>query len=838
MQNEQIENTFASPDIFDAVIERLLIVLLAFMPFAFGAVHAWSEQIVIALSATIAFCFMLKLLSYKSQPFVWTWAYLPVAILLLVIIFQLIPLPASVINAISPNTFAMKTELMGDLPNADTLLKSMTLSFYPYATKHDLRLVLAIVVVFVVVLNVYRHPEQIKRLLMAIAVIGGIIAAITLAQNLFGNGKIYWLIYNKNTRGYSGPFVNHSNYGQFMNLSIAAALALLAIKLHEAFGGKKVVPSTVSEYFSSSSTKPLWLLMAIISLGAATVFITLTRGGMVSMLIAAAFTTMIITTRKSLRAHSWIMVLVALVAFTCILYIGFDAVYDRLASIRQFDKVENGRIQILKDIAVAWTKFPILGTGLGTHSVVYPMFDRSFMTQLAAHAENEYAQLLEETGLVGLILMIVFGVIVWSNYAKIIRKPKAVVCSAVYGLGFGILAILIHSLSDFGQHLPANAALTAIFCALLLGLAKQPQIRIARTTPPSPKYRFMGLIILISLPVIYFGPLSEANNYRIAEKHWGKTMRMEKNITDRNWQGTDREYDELIAHASQALKYQPENIKYRHWTNVYRLRSVSRTTDAYTRDIIISPDEISTLRSIVDQFHQARLVCPTYGPSYSMAGQIELFFLNDDSGAEKIRKGFQLAPCDPVACFVAASLDVREGKTDDAVQKFNRAVNLNSRLWRNVTNIYVYQLSRPHQAIALAGNDIGRLSSLAEILDNMHYEDLAEQTRFKLKQVLEQKCAQPNPSAWTFAHMAAIYRKQENNTAAIEYYQRALDLEYSKIYWRMELAKLLEKTGKIQDAIYQARICLRIRPQFKQAEKFIADLSVKPSAIKQKFNLP
>jgi len=36
---------------FDKLIEWLLIALLAFMPFAFGAVEAWSEEVIIGLAA-------------------------------------------------------------------------------------------------------------------------------------------------------------------------------------------------------------------------------------------------------------------------------------------------------------------------------------------------------------------------------------------------------------------------------------------------------------------------------------------------------------------------------------------------------------------------------------------------------------------------------------------------------------------------------------------------------------------------------------------------------------------------------------------------------------------
>lgn len=234
---------------FDRVIEVLLIVLLAFGPLALGVVHAWSEQVVIALAALISLVFLLKLSLFKNIAFVWSWAYVPVAVFVLVAVVQLMPLPSSIVSIISPNTASLRQDLLGDLPNAHEVLSSMTLSFYPHATRHDLRLVLAVAAVFGVVINVYRRPERVKRLLAAIAIIGGALALLALMQDLAGNGKIYWLVptYDK---GYSGTFINHSHYGQFMNLSIGAALGLLFVTLHEAFTGHRVTPSRVAEYLT------------------------------------------------------------------------------------------------------------------------------------------------------------------------------------------------------------------------------------------------------------------------------------------------------------------------------------------------------------------------------------------------------------------------------------------------------------------------------------------------------------------------------------------------------------------------------------------------------------
>ena len=824
-----IDNIRGASGRFDTVIEWLLVGLLAFMPLAFGVVHAWSEEVVITLSGAIVICFLLKLVFDHHQSIIWSWSYVPVGLFILIGILQLIPLSTGLISIISPNTAVLKTELLGDLSNADDVLKSMTLSFYPNATKQNLRLILAIAGVFVVVLNVFRRPDQIKRLLAAIAVIGGVIAAITLAQNIFGNEKIYWFVLTRYGGANSGPFVNHSNFGQFMNLSIGATLGLLCVKLHEAFAGEKATPAGIVEYLISGSAKLLWLLIAVMGLCAAAVFVSLTRGGVVSMLIAMAFTTLLFASRRSLRNHSWIMVVMALVAFTCVLYVGFDAVYDRLASLRDLDKAESGRMQILKDIWVAWGKFPIFGTGLGTHLVVYPMFDRSTITALAAHAENEYAQAAEETGLLGLGILMIFGIIVCLNYVRNIRSTHSPIRLAAYGLGFGLFAILIHSFSDFGQHLPANAALSAIFCALLLALGNTRQ-EYKGTKAPGYKV-LLPCALLTGAFVIWIWAILGADNARVARSHWEKAVAMEKGLADRNWQGTEQEYAGLIFFAAAASDREPENIEYRHWLNVYRWHSISQVTDPDTGEFIVSEDLMPTVRNIVDDFHKARVICPTYGPTYSIVGQIEKFVLNDNSGAERIRKGFRLAPCNPTACFVAGYLDVAEGKNEDCIEKFQKAMQLDRGLFGRVVNIYVNHLSRPHLAISAAGDDIGRLSHVANVLEDMQYNDLAGQTREKIKDLLEVKCSQPDAPASVLISLGNIYRKQQDSEAAIKCYRRALMLDYGQVYWRLELAEMLAKTERIPEAMREAQICRQLRPQLKTAENLVMKLSVNPAVF-------
>src|SRR5438034_2712749 len=157
---------------FDLVIEILLSALLIFCPLTFGAVHAWSEQVVICIAAAMALCLMLKLIARPDARFVFTWAYAPIAIFLLLVGLQLLPLPAGITRVLSPATARTKSDLLADFPNAASILRTMTITFYSEATIRQLRLLLAVVIVFVVVVNVYQRIESIKRLLLVIASVG------------------------------------------------------------------------------------------------------------------------------------------------------------------------------------------------------------------------------------------------------------------------------------------------------------------------------------------------------------------------------------------------------------------------------------------------------------------------------------------------------------------------------------------------------------------------------------------------------------------------------------------------------------------------------------------
>ncbi len=812
---------------FDKVMEGLLIGALVFMPFAFGVVHAWSEEIVIAFAAALSLCFLLKGVVFRGVPFTWTWAYVPVVVFIAVVLIQLIPMPVGWIGLFSPNTVAQKTTLLNDVPEAGKVLSAMTVSFYTWATRHDLRLVLAVGAVFVVVFNVYRRPSQITRLLGAITAIGASVALLALAQNIAGNGKIYWSVLSPHGTAHSGPFVNHSHYAQFMNLSVGAALGFIFVKVHQRFRHTEVTPAAVTDYLGSSEAKLVWAAAAMVALGMASVFVSMSRGGMISMIIAGAFTALVLCSKKAIRGSGWVMALLVLGAFICVLCMGFNAVYDRLGSLRELHQAEGGRWQIVQDIAVAWTRFPVLGTGLGTHEVVYPMFDRSAIAALASHAENEYAQAAEETGAIGLAALVAFAVLVWRDYARTIRTGRAPIHSAACGLGFGLVAIMIHSLSDFGQHLPANAFLSVIFCALLVRLPHIEEEETEARPSLRASFRRSWLVSLAAVIMLWGWVLPEADAARLSEAHWEKVLVAERGLAERRWRGSNVQYTYLLQHAQQAVDHQPDNAQYRHWLNVYRWYAVARTIDPNAERVGLPSADLEFAERIAAELSHVRVHCPTFGPTWCVLGQLERFVLDrKEEGARNIRSGVALAPCDPTARFVAGMLEVEEGQIDAAADHLSRAVQLDASLFGEVAFQLVEQFGQLDLALEIAANDVDRLSILAKTLETSGKSAAATDIRKKVVVLLEQKCREPGAPAQALAWLASVRQEEGSAMEAIDYYRRALALNFEEVQWRLNLALLLANSGRVRQAREEAEVCLQLRPGFVAARRLLDRLAL------------
>ena len=833
-----IDQSDSHSDLLGRAIEWLLAAVLVFGPLAFGTSDPWSEQVVLSLIGAMLALFLLRPIVSRTARFVWSWAYLPVAVFVLIAVLQLIPLPASVVNMLSPHTFSTKAELLTGLRLSELNLSSMTLSFYPHATQHDLRLVLGVVGVFVIVMNCYRSRSAIKRLLTVIAATGGLVAVVAIGQFVAQTDKIYGIVPSGQGLADAGPFVNHSNFAQFMNLSIGAAIALLFIRVRETFFGHTQLTDVFDELGSRRSLC-VWGLFSVILLGIIAVFVSLSRGGIVSMLAAAAVIVCLITFGSSNRGRGQVIAITVLLAFACVLYIGFDAVYERMATMHDLDAASGGRWQMLKDISAAWLLFPLLGTGLGTYQVVYPMFDSSTIANLAGHAENEYAQALAETGFIGLIALMAFGTLVGIAFLRNSRRFKMSLDVANYGLGFGLIAVLVHSFSDFGQHLPANAILTATFCALILNINRSagrpsPDPMMTPSIDDSPLQARWCAPILMKIGVFsifllgWIPLLVGANQARLAESHWQKALDVEEHLASIDWQGTDAQFVELLSETQDAAALDPDRVDLQHWLSIYRWQSISRIADPNTGQVLILPETVEYTQQVVNELKRAILLCPTYGPAYSLLGELETLVLGDPNGPAHVQMGYTLAPCHAATCFVAGSFDALQGKTEEAYAKLHRAVALDGKYFTEAVTSCLRDLNDPNLALQLAGDNIARLGQVATLLAQWEGGETSqsELALSKAREQLVSKSLQLDAPAGVFASLAIVYTKENELDIAAEYYEKALVLDYGQLSWRCSLARVLAAQGRYSEALHEVKICLRLNSEYQPAKRLIQELAV------------
>jgi tetratricopeptide (TPR) repeat protein len=715
-------------------------------------------------------------------------------------------------------------------------------------------------------------------LLVILALLGGAVGTLALAQDLTGADLIYWSVQTPIAPATAGPFVHYSHYSQFMNLCIGAALGLLLIRLQNGRGKASRVEATWSDeprrhrshrsgrsrrsrsQSADSATQPwlTWWLVATVLLGIGTVFLSFSRGGVISLLAAAAFTTVAVAIGRKIGFRSWLLTVLILAGVLGTFYIGFDTVYQRMATLGRFSVAAGSRWEMLTYLTAVWKQFPTLGTGMGTHEVVYPMFTRWTIAATATHAENEYAQVLEETGFSGLLLMLAFAAIVWGGYVRAVRGVRtAAIGAAAFGLGFGLLAVMVHSLGDFGQHLPANALMTSVSCALLLNLghlassskqgkpnaspvssgnpteptnaatqgASPASSGVAKPRSPRALSFTATIVALAAVTGVCLWALPAANQARLAEDSWRTAELAAAALRQRGWQGSDDEYANLITNAATASDLQPDNVKYQYWLNVYRWQSISRDQDPVTGQAQITLDDLSYVQRIITELHHARVLCPTFGPNLSVAGQLEKFVLDDPAGAAHIRSGYAISPCDPASCFAAGRLDAQDGHWEPATTEFARAIALDGSMFHPAAAVFL-QAGRPDEAIALAGADENALRGIADMLEQSGQgPDLAARARQQAFALLQARCQSPDADASSLANLAGICFQKNDYPAAARYYRRAVDLQYDQSDWRYQLALSLEQTGKSVDALHEAQICLRLRPQWTEAQQLVEKLA-------------
>src|SRR5258706_8357904 len=333
------------------------------------------------------------------------------------------------------------------------------LSLDPHSTVLFLVQMSALVIYFVATLIFTDTPHRLRIIVRTITIFGFLLAIFSLAQSFTTDGtRVYWFRQLTQSTAF-GPFINRHHFAGYMELAIALPLGLL-------FSG------AVESY-----KRPVYAFTAMM-MGVALIM-TNSRGGIISLAAEILFLAVVAgpglrqgerrpraerIRSALLRAGLAFGLIVGLIGGT--IAVGGSDVFTRLLGTPNAADPTTGRAHFWSVTLDVIRAYPVVGSGLGSYSVIYPRYDSRNGFYRLEQAHNDYLQTLADGGIVGGILGLGFLVVLFGKEFARRETDDKFRRGVAAGALAGCFAGLIHSFFDFTLHTTSNALLFLILAAL------------------------------------------------------------------------------------------------------------------------------------------------------------------------------------------------------------------------------------------------------------------------------------------------------------------------------------------------------------------------------------
>jgi O-antigen ligase len=443
------------------VVEGWLILCVTAAVLAFGGTEPVSFAVieVVLLGGAGVALFGSRQVGWRER---WRVGVVPGA-LVGVVALQLVPFPARVLGWLRPGEAAWKA----DLPDGAATGFSV-LSVAPHNTRAQLIVLVCCVIAYFFAGRLGEERGSRRRLVAWLLVLGTFEAAYGLVQYLSGWQRIFVYAKKYNLEEATGTYINRNHFAGFLEMVIPFGLALVlyehskSLSLRRGRSGMGVKAVIAGE----SLPRMGFRLFALIVMIAGLLF---SRSRMGIMAGACSLVLMAAVWGLQRKAGLWIAGLVMACVAILVLWIGAGSAFGRFGSIgNEFGSAEESRLSIWRGTVRLIGGHPLLGSGLGTFPVAFTAVQSTFLGKFVNHAHNDYLEIASDVGIPAAILLFGSIVLLLRRVVKTVsfmegRFEKAV---ALGCLG-SIVAILLHSVTDFNLYIPANA----LAFSVILGLA-------------------------------------------------------------------------------------------------------------------------------------------------------------------------------------------------------------------------------------------------------------------------------------------------------------------------------------------------------------------------------
>ncbi len=511
----------------------LFIFLLIFSPLAFGTVEQWSLTIMEGCSLWALFLLCGERRE-DLQPFYRVPGIVPLLVLWAYCLLQLVPFPSGLVHIISPATYKAYSETIGSIEPVTW----MTLSVSKKATLQEWSRLTAYIAFYIVTVQLLSSKELLRKTVNTVMIFSFCLAFLSILQYFFYNGKIYWI--RSLTQGGHpfGPYANKNHYAGLMEMLFPVILSvLISFKPRVKY---RSLRERLAQILSLKETNRYILIGFFSVLVASSIFLSLSRGGMVSLGLSMIFFSGMIAWKKKRNKRGLFIIVFFLMIFLVVSLFGWDPIVESFGKIKDVDV--HGKTTLLRptlwsDSKLLIQDFPLTGTGYGTFFNSYQKY-RTFPGGFTAyHAENDYIEVLAEGGIIGFLLAGWFMCAVfYHSYRTLLRRKESYNLYLSIGSATGLVAILLHSIVDFNLHLGANG-LYFFFLSGLMVSATHTRMRdkldasylALVNNPPLVKWSRAVVVLLLATTTVNVGAtIAELSFSGVKEQNTGKQLLMMK----------------------------------------------------------------------------------------------------------------------------------------------------------------------------------------------------------------------------------------------------------------------------------------------------------------------
>lgn len=444
-------------------------------------------------------------------------------------VFQAVPLPPELVRILSPATVETIKPL-----SADTDEQWVTLSMDPAATLDLATRLGAFTMLFLAARGLTACVGILSLVLTGwfLLVNGSLLALEAMAQAATSaSDTVYWTWL---TPGHVfGPFICKNHYPYYMNMALGSAFGLMGAAYHD-FAPRsrdgRLRRDRFWEPLREALASPSILLHNPSTLGVvlgitlmvASIPMSMSRGGVVasvSSLLAVLWMVRRSSPRWTGTTALPIVALASVPLAALIGWFGMAQVESRLSTLTRLETFQDDRFSLWTPLLAVFQRNALMGTGGGTTPLVEPL-ERTkggFVGVVVDHAHNEYLEAAVEGGLVrlGLTLGLAWAVVAVGWRAMRLHAGTALLPMAA-GLSFGGIAVIVHSLVDFGIHMGSVGCLAAILLGQLDYLAsRESSIDPTRRASPDGFPAMVALVFPAPMLVIFLSLQVHGAAYRL-----------------------------------------------------------------------------------------------------------------------------------------------------------------------------------------------------------------------------------------------------------------------------------------------------------------------------------